>query len=102
MGRQPLTIIEKHIGNNIRQKRLEKGISQEKFAAIFDISFQQLQKYERGKSKISAVMLYEISEILETNIDFFFQRNLPKDEATIEELKKKIKKLLQEATFKNK
>ncbi|WP_349320503.1 helix-turn-helix transcriptional regulator [Asticcacaulis sp. MM231] len=52
------------VGANIRQRRRKLKISQEALAAAIGLTFQQVQKYERGANRVSASMLYDISRIL--------------------------------------
>lgn len=79
--------IDRHIGSKIRLRRKSLNITQYSLAYDLGISFQQLQKYESGRNRVSASMLYEIAKILKTAPDFFFDglsgievySNLPKD-----------------------
>lgn len=65
--------IDVHVGRHVRLRRKELGISQENLARVLDLSFQQVQKYERGDNRISASKLYEIAHALSTSISFFFK-----------------------------
>ena len=65
--------IDKKIGKKIRQIRKALGLSQIALAERIGISFQQIQKYEKGTSKISVLRLQQISEALHTNINTFFE-----------------------------
>ncbi|OPZ79292.1 MAG: transcriptional repressor DicA [Alphaproteobacteria bacterium ADurb.Bin438] len=65
--------INKHIGTKLRQKRTLLGLSQEGLGNILDITFQQVQKYESGITKISIERLLDICEIFKTSISFFFE-----------------------------
>ena len=67
--------IDKKIGKKIRQMRKALGLSQIALAERIGISFQQIQKYEKGTSKISVLRLQQISEALDTNINTFFEAN---------------------------
>ncbi len=69
-------MIEKKIGEKIRELRKKKGLSQIELANRIGISFQQIQKYEKGLSKISISRLYQISDALGVDINYFFQENL--------------------------
>lgn len=53
------------VGTNIRLNRLEKGITQSALAEALDLSFQQIQKYEKGVNRVSASMLVHISKALD-------------------------------------
>jgi transcriptional regulator with XRE-family HTH domain len=68
-----LAQIDKKIGKKIRQIRKALGLSQIALAERIGISFQQIQKYEKGTSKISVLRLQQISEALHTNINTFFE-----------------------------
>ena len=57
-------IIDVAVGDNIRRRRRSLGISQEALAAAVNVTFQQIQKYERGANRVSASRLYEISRVL--------------------------------------
>ena len=65
--------IDIHVGQRLKQQRTLQGISQESLAKQLGITFQQIQKYEHGTNRISASKLYELSQILKTPIQFFFE-----------------------------
>ncbi len=65
--------IDKHVGDRIRLRRKMLRLTQTDLAELLGISFQQVQKYERGSNRIGCSRLYELSLILQTPIDFFFQ-----------------------------
>ena len=60
------------IGKNIRIRRSLKGYSQSAVAGLLGITFQQVQKYEKGINRIGAGRLFEIARILDVPIDFFY------------------------------
>lgn len=62
-----------HVGGRLRMRRLMLGISQEKIAAELGVTFQQLQKYEKGTNRISASRLQDLAEILGVPIGYFFE-----------------------------
>ena len=64
--------IDKHVGLRIRNRRVLMGLSQEKLADAVGVTFQQVQKYERGTNRVSASRLYTFSKILGVKIDFFY------------------------------
>jgi transcriptional regulator with XRE-family HTH domain len=66
-------VIDKKIGIKIRQIRKSWGISQIELAEKIGVSFQQVQKYEKGSTRISASRLMQISEALNVNITTFFE-----------------------------
>lgn len=65
--------IDLHVGAQVRLRRKVKGVSQEALAHRLGLTFQQVQKYERGANRISASKLYEIARVLETSIGSFFE-----------------------------
>ena len=71
----PKTIhpIDGHVGKRIRLARLSRGISQEKLAEAIGVTFQQVQKYEKGSNRISAARLFECARFLGVDILYFFQ-----------------------------
>ncbi|MGH1455301.1 MAG: helix-turn-helix domain-containing protein [Alphaproteobacteria bacterium] len=65
--------IDKHVGKQLKSRRSLLGLSQEKLAESVGVTFQQVQKYERGTNRISASRLFTFSKILDVSIDFFYQ-----------------------------
>ncbi len=65
--------IDRHLGGRVRFARIEKKISQTLLGERLGISFQQVQKYELGKDRISASQLMSIARILNKDISFFFE-----------------------------
>ena len=64
--------IDVHVGSRIRLRRTLLGMSQERLGESLGLTFQQVQKYERGSNRISASKLYEISKVLNVSVAFFF------------------------------
>ena len=64
---------DKHVGSRVRMRRLMLDLSQTELADALGISFQQVQKYEKGTNRISASRLQQISSILQVPIPFFFE-----------------------------
>jgi transcriptional regulator with XRE-family HTH domain len=64
--------IDKHVGNRVRMRRLMLGLCQEKVADALGLTFQQVQKYEKGTNRISASRLHQLASILQVPIPFFF------------------------------
>jgi transcriptional regulator with XRE-family HTH domain len=64
--------IDLHVGARIRLRRRMQGVSQEKLADALGLTFQQVQKYERGANRVSASKLYEIATALHSPISYFF------------------------------
>jgi transcriptional regulator with XRE-family HTH domain len=65
--------VDVHVGTRLRQRRTLLGMSQEKLAKAFGVSFQQVQKYERGANRISASRLHLLTKILDVPITYFFE-----------------------------
>lgn len=65
--------IDVHVGLRLRDRRIELGMSQPKLAATLGIAYQQLYKYEQAKNRISASRLYQLSEVLDVPVTFFFE-----------------------------
>jgi len=61
-------VIDKAVGGRVRERRRVMRISQTALAAYLGVTFQQIQKYERGRNRISASMLVHIAEMLETTV----------------------------------
>ena len=64
--------IDVHVGQRVRQRRVWNGLSQTELANRIDLTFQQLQKYEHGMNRISASKLWELSQILNAPVQWFF------------------------------
>ncbi len=64
--------VDLHVGGRIRMRRRLLGMSQERLADDLGLTFQQVQKYERGANRVSASKLYEIAKSLQTSISYFF------------------------------
>ncbi|MGK9169830.1 helix-turn-helix domain-containing protein [Inquilinus limosus] len=65
--------VDVHVGARLRQRRTLLGMSQEKLAAAFGVSFQQIQKYERGANRVSASRLHQLTRILNVPVGYFFE-----------------------------
>ncbi|WP_018700016.1 helix-turn-helix domain-containing protein [Amorphus coralli] len=65
--------VDYHVGTRLRLRRLELGMSQERLAEKLGITFQQIQKYERGTNRIGASRLHDISLALQVPISYFFE-----------------------------
>jgi len=64
--------VDRHVGLRIRMRRKEMGVSQERLAESLGITFQQVQKYERGANRVSASKLWEIAGALKTPVAYFY------------------------------
>jgi transcriptional regulator with XRE-family HTH domain len=65
--------IDKEIGSRVRMRRVSIGMSQEKLGDMLGLTFQQVQKYEKGVNRIGASRLLHIAGILDVGIEFFFE-----------------------------
>ncbi|NWH08410.1 MAG: helix-turn-helix transcriptional regulator [Alphaproteobacteria bacterium] len=69
--------VDEHVGERIRLRRTMLGFTQEQLAAVLDISYQQVQKYETGANRVSAGRLYEIASHLDVEMGYFFEGLAP-------------------------
>jgi len=65
--------VDLHVGARIRMRRKILGVSQERLAEDLGLTFQQIQKYERGANRVSASKLYEIAKSLQSSVGYFFE-----------------------------
>jgi transcriptional regulator with XRE-family HTH domain len=72
MPRSAINPIDKHVGSRVRMRRLMLKMSQTDVANALGLTFQQVQKYEKGSNRISASRLQHISQILQVPVPFFF------------------------------
>ena len=92
-GRKPIKLeklppgvpnpVDIHVGSRVRLRRTLLGLSQERLGESVGLTFQQIQKYERGANRIGASRLYEFTRILDVPIAFFFD-DMPEDIKTRE------------------
>ncbi len=64
--------IDSHVGSRVRLRRTLLGLSQEKLGEALGLTFQQVQKYERGVNRIGASRLFDLARVLDVPISFFF------------------------------
>lgn len=64
--------IDVHVGSRVRLRRMLIGMSQEKLGEALNLTFQQIQKYEKGANRIGSSRLYKISQLLGVSVQFFF------------------------------
>jgi transcriptional regulator with XRE-family HTH domain len=64
---------DKHVGSRVRMRRMMLGMSQEKLGDALGLTFQQVQKYEKGTNRIGASRLQQIAQILQVQVSFFFE-----------------------------
>ena len=65
--------LDAFIGEKVKQRRIDLGMSQDKLGSYLGITFQQVQKYEKGINRISASMLYTIATVLNVEIQYFIE-----------------------------
>ena len=65
--------MDAHVGSRVRLRRMMMGMSQEKLGEQMGLTFQQIQKYERGINRVSASRLYELARVLGVTVQFFFE-----------------------------
>ncbi|MEM8986073.1 MAG: helix-turn-helix transcriptional regulator [Pseudomonadota bacterium] len=71
--------IDIHVGSRVRLRRMLVGLSQDKLGEALGLTFQQIQKYEKGVNRIGASRLFQISKILTVPVSFFFD-DMPGEE----------------------
>ena len=64
---------DKHVGSRVRMRRMMLGMSQEKLGDALSLTFQQVQKYEKGTNRIGASRLQQIAHFLQVPVSFFFE-----------------------------
>lgn len=75
--------IDAHVGSRVRLRRMLLGISQEKLGERLGLTFQQVQKYEKGVNRIGASRLFDLSTVLAVPISFFYE-DAPAAEARVQ------------------
>lgn len=73
MARKEPNPIDVHVGARLKMRRMIAGLSQEKLGEHLGLTFQQVQKYEKGTNRIGASRLLEIARVLETPISYFYE-----------------------------
>jgi len=64
--------VDRHVGARVRMRRMLAGVSQEKLGEALGLTFQQVQKYEKGSNRISASRLQQIAKMLDVPVAYFF------------------------------
>jgi transcriptional regulator with XRE-family HTH domain len=77
--------VDKRLGQRVRSRRLEIGMSQERLAEILGVTFQQVQKYEKGVNRIAASRLFAIAAALDMSVARFFEGISPARAAGVAE-----------------
>ncbi|MDP6172889.1 MAG: helix-turn-helix transcriptional regulator [Rhodospirillales bacterium] len=70
--------VDIHVGSRVRLRRTLLGLSQEKLGEAVGLTFQQIQKYERGANRIGASRMFDLSQVLDVPVSFFFD-DMPED-----------------------
>ncbi|MBX9710560.1 MAG: helix-turn-helix domain-containing protein [Xanthobacteraceae bacterium] len=65
--------VDKHVGSRVRMRRIMLGMSQEKLGEALGLTFQQIQKYEKGTNRIGASRVQQIGDVLQVPVSFFFE-----------------------------
>jgi transcriptional regulator with XRE-family HTH domain len=73
MAKKAPNPVDKHVGSRVRMRRMMLSMSQEKLGGALGLTFQQVQKYEKGTNRIGASRLQQISLILQVPVSFFFE-----------------------------
>ena len=63
----------KHLGNKLKLRRLDLGLTKKKVAKAINVTFQQIQKYEKGTNGVSSIRLLQLSNYLKVPINYFFE-----------------------------
>jgi transcriptional regulator with XRE-family HTH domain len=72
METKTVNAVDRHVGARVRMQRIVRGFSQTDLGKAVGITFQQVQKYEKGTNRVSASRLQQIANVLEVTPDFFF------------------------------
>jgi transcriptional regulator with XRE-family HTH domain len=72
MDKREPNATDRHVGGRVRMRRMMLGMSQEKLGDALGLTFQQVQKYEKGTNRVGASRLQQIAHILQTPVGFFF------------------------------
>jgi transcriptional regulator with XRE-family HTH domain len=75
--------IDAHVGERIRLRRTELGLTQEQLAEALDVSYQQVQKYETGANRVSAGRILEIARKLGVDVGYFFEGLSDEDDPSL-------------------
>lgn len=85
--------VDKHVGNRLRFRRSLMGLSQEKLGEAIGLTFQQIQKYEKGQNRISAGRLYQFGKTLDVPVSYFYE-NLQEPSSSGKILKAESKEVI--------
>ena len=79
MAKKAPNPVDKHVGSRVRMRRMMAGMSQERLGEALGLTFQQVQKYEKGTNRIGASRLQQIAQVLQVPVAFFFE-DVPRQE----------------------
>lgn len=79
MAKKAPNPIDRHVGSRVRMRRMMLSMSQEKLGDALGLTFQQVQKYEKGANRIGASRLQHIAAILQVPVSFFFEGSPAQD-----------------------
>ena len=85
MPRKTNSELDTNIGARLRMRRLMLGMSQEALGEKLSLTFQQIQKHEKGTNRVSASRLYELAQALDVPVQYFFDGISAEDEAVLHE-----------------
>lgn len=68
-----VTNVDAHVGKKLKLRRINLGLSQQELGKLLNITFQQIQKYEKGVNRVSSGKLYELSKVLDAPVTYFFE-----------------------------
>ncbi len=77
-GTRRVRPVDLHVGIRVRQRRVLLGMTQTDLANTMGLTFQQVQKYEKGMNRISASRLYGLSQVFDVTVEYFFE-DMPPD-----------------------
>ena len=69
--------VDKYVGSRVRMRRIMLGMSQEKLGEALGLTFQQIQKYEKGTNRVGASRIQQIAEVLQIPVSFLFEGGRP-------------------------
>jgi len=72
-GRRPPDDTDRYVGARVRDRRRMLGLTQHQLAELIGLSYQQVNKYERGLNRVSSGRLYQIAQALDTDVGYFFE-----------------------------
>jgi transcriptional regulator with XRE-family HTH domain len=81
VGSKQANAIDVHVGLRIRAARLAAGLSQERLGNELGVTFQQVQKYEKGSNRVGASRLSDTAKVLAVPVSFFFENDAGNDES---------------------